>query len=150
MKRRWLVYLLLMLLNISLCHEDESVVDIFKDNDNAHSCIHEDFAKSVPIQFLNKRNINYDKKAEDWQPLVIHARFLEDDPAHCKNAGQTVIVSGGQSVQCTQGHVLTPDKVNYIKEEMIKKTIDRFNKLLSIDRQFRTENIKLSSNYGYA
>lgn len=142
-KRGWVLYLFLIFLNTYLCQNDEHIHEDISE----YKCIHEEFAKSVPIQFLEKRNIIYDKKAEDWQPLVIHARFLEDDPAHCTSVGQTVTLRDGTTVKCTQGHVLTPQKINYIKEEMIKKTVERFNKILSIDRQYRTDNIKLSPSY---
>lgn len=133
------------------CLCDDQFFTLKKDkiethHDLDHHCIHEEFAKSFQIDF-QESHLKLEKRAEDWQPLTIHARFLKDDGGQCKSAGSYVNLGDGTEFQCTQDHVLTDQKVDYIVNQMIKETVNRYNSILSFDRTTRDEFISLNDEY---
>ena len=133
------------------CLCDDQFFTLKKDkiethHDLDHHCIHEEFTKSFQIDF-QESHLKLEKRAEDWQPLTIHARFLKDDGGQCKSAGSYVNLGDGTEFQCTQDHVLTDQKVDYIVNQMIKETVNRYNSILSFDRTTRDGFISLNDEY---
>lgn len=129
------------------------VVDTSVDNElyvdesiYEYPCAHDEYFKESNIHFMEDR-VNFQKRTEDWHPLVIHAHFLENDDKHCTQAGSQVDIDG--PFQCQSAHVVTEEVASHIQNVMVKQTVERLNSILDYDRQYRTSNLTTASSYSY-